>query len=129
MFKETVISLVIIIAIIIGNILSQNYTKNSVEKMNNDLYGLRENLMVDEKNLENLNKEIKDIYSQWSKMYEKMAYFIEHDELEKVQTQLTAIKGNIEVKEYEQSVPELDKCIFILNHIKDKEALRIQNIF
>lgn len=129
MFKEIVISLVIIIAIIIGNILSQNYTKNSVEKMNNDLYGLRENLMVDEKNLENLNKEIKDIYSQWSKMYEKMAYFIEHDELEKVQTQLTAIKGNIEVKEYEQSVPELDKCIFILNHIKDKEALRIQNIF
>lgn len=131
MYKELMISIVIIIAIIIGNIVTQGYTRKTVEVTNQELGKLREQLMKEENEIEEeeIKKNAEGIHEEWQKRYKTLAYFIEHDELEKVETQLTSIKANIEVKEYEQTIPELDKCTYLLNHVKDKEALMIQNIF
>lgn len=131
MYKELMISIVIIVAIIIGNIVTQGYTKKTVEVTNQELGKLREQLMKEENEIEEeeIKKNAEGIHEEWQKRYKTLAYFIEHDELEKVETQLTSIKANIEVKEYEQTIPELDKCTYLLNHVKDKEALMIQNIF
>ena len=62
-------------------------------------------------------------------MYKKLAYYIEHDELEKIELYLTALKSNIETKEYNQAVVEVDSCIFILKHIEEKYSFNLQNIF
>jgi len=32
-------------------------------------------------------------------------------------------------RDYEEGMPDLNRCIFILNHIKEKSALQIKNIF
>ena len=39
------------------------------------------------------------------------------------------MKGNVEVKLYDESIPELEKCVFILQHIQDKTSLDVKNIF
>ena len=78
---------------------------------------------------EKVQKEIEDIYKQWEERHDKLAYFIEHDELEKVETQFVAIKGYIETEDYEESISELDKSVFILEHIEDKYAFNLQNVF
>ncbi len=65
----------------------------------------------------------------WEERYEKMAYYIEHDELEKVETELTKLKPDIDMEEYSMGVENLDSCSFILEHIKDKSALKIVNVF
>ena len=39
------------------------------------------------------------------------------------------IKGNVDVEEYNQAIPQLDECVFIINHIIDKESLLIRNLF
>ena len=65
----------------------------------------------------------------WREIYNKLAYFIEHDELEKVETELTSLESYIKTEEYKHGVPELEKGIFILNHIKEKFKLDIKNIF
>lgn len=130
MYKEIVITIIIVILISVGDFLTQGYTERSIEEISNELQQLRGNLIEGEGTDQNkLQEEISTIYDNWEKMHQKLAYFIEHDELEKVETQLTSIKGNIEVAELEQSVPELDKGVFILKHIKNKEKLMIQNIF
>ena len=129
MYKEYIISIVIIIAIVILNIFTQNYTKDCVSYVDNELEELRVSMMEDEKDQEEIQKKIDGIIKEWEERYQKLAYFIEHDELEKVETQLTALKANIEIEEYQQGIPELDVCIFILNHIKDKFSLQIKNIF
>ena len=58
-----------------------------------------------------------------------MAFYIEHDELEKVETCLTNIRSDIETEELEHSIENLDNCIFILEHIRDKESISLANIF
>ncbi len=74
-------------------------------------------------------QKVESIYEQWKKRHDKLAYFIEHDELEKVETELIAIKSFIETQEYAQTISELDKGVFLLTHIEDKYAFNLQNIF
>lgn len=131
MTKELIISIIIVIFIFVGNAVTENYTKESIEETKQSLLDLREEIMKSEEEIDiNITiKKINNIHEQWDSRYEKLAYYIEHDELEKVKTELTGLRGYIEKEEYSEAVPELDKGIYILEHIKDKTALNLKNIF
>ena len=131
MAKELIISIIIIVSIFIGNAVTENYTKESVSETTQSLASLREEIIKDEKDIDNevAKKKVYDIYEKWSLRHEKLAYYIEHDELEKVKTELTELKGYIEKEEYSNALPDLDKSVYILEHIKDKTAINLKNIF
>lgn len=129
MYKEIVITTIIIILIIIGNIITQNNTNKSVETISSELSMFRQNIIKENVDKEAVEKHIEKIENIWNEQYEKMAYYIEHDELEKVETELAKLKADIEVKNYLLAVENIDNCVFILEHIKDKTALKIVNIF
>ena len=73
--------------------------------------------------------EIDNLESTWNEFQEKLAYYIEHDELEKVETQIYAIKGFCEIEKYDEILTEAEKCSFILKHIGEKTKLSVKNIF
>ena len=129
MKKELVICILIIAVIIILNIVTQSYTKECVSQMNERLDILKEASLEEDIEEENITTEINNIENKWNLLQEKLAFYIEHDELEKVETQIFAMKGFAEIKKYDEIVPELDKCIFILEHIQDKTVLNIKNVF
>lgn len=129
MLKESIICVVIVITIIFGNNVTQSYTKESVSELTSGLMLLREDITPEEVEHEKAQNKIEEVYKQWGERHDKLAYFIEHDELEKVETELIAIKSYVESEEYEDSVSELDKCVFILQHIEDKYAFNLQNVF
>ena len=129
MKKELVICIFIIILIIALNVITQRYTKECVSQMNERLDILKEASLEEDIQEENITSEIENIENRWNEFQEKLAYYIEHDELEKVETQIFAIKGFSEIKKYDEILPELEKCIFILEHIQDKTKLNIKNVF
>lgn len=129
MYKEWIICFIVIFSVITVDIITQNYTDKSVQVIGDNLEILEEELKKEEVDKQKLEEKMEEIISVWKEKYEKLAYFIEHDELEKVETELTSLKAHIGVEEYEDGVPELEKSIFILNHIKDKFKLDIKNIF
>ena len=129
MRKETIICIVIVIAIVFGNSVTQDYTKESVNELSSGLMALREN--ISQENMENdkIKSEADHVYENWEKRHEKLAYYIEHDELEKVETELIGIKSDLETEDYEELVIGIDKTVFTLKHIEDKYAFNLQNIF
>ena len=131
MVKELIISLSIFVLIFIGNTITDNYTKKSVDETSSYLSNLKEELIKDEGEIDfNFAKnKIDEIHRDWDLKYEKLAFYIEHDELEKVETELTALRSFIESKEALEALPELDKSVFILEHIKDKSDFNLKNIF
>lgn len=129
MLKETIICIVIVIAIIFGNNATQGYTKQSVSDISRGLMELREELTKQNVENEKAKEKMDQVYDIWENKHDKLAYFIEHDELEKVETDIVSIKSYIETKEYEQAVGELDKGVFVLEHIEDKYDFNLQNIF
>lgn len=129
MYKELVISIIVVGLIVVGNIVTQNNTTQAVEQISDSLTIVREEIQKQNTNQEQSKKLMEEANKIWQERYETMAYYIEHNELEKVETELTKLKANIDMEEYAQGVENLDNCIFILEHIKDKTALKIVNIF
>lgn len=131
MIKELVISIIIIVAIFIGNAFTENYTKAAIDETTDSLSELRSEVEKDEQDIdiENTKQRINQIQKEWNVKYEKLAYYIEHNELEKVKTELVGLKGYIEKEEYSEALPSVDRSIFILEHIKEKTQLNLKNIF
>ena len=131
MKKELIICIIIVFLIIIGNIITQNYTKECVAQMNEKLDILKEASLNAELETENseVSKQVREIENKWNEYQEKLAYYIEHDELEKVESQIYTMKGFSEIEKYDEIIPELKKCVFILEHIQDKTKINIKNIF
>lgn len=129
MRKEFIIC-AIVIALVVGfNIITQNYTTKSVETINQKLEELKGKLEQEEIEKEEVEGRMEEIQNTWKEKYDKLAFFIEHDELEKVETELTSLNAHIEIEEYQEAIPELEKGVFILHHIDDKFKLDIKNIF
>lgn len=130
MRKEFIICIIIIIIVIAANTFTQMYTKNAVDFINNKLEELKQQMLKENVKREIVQEKINNIINkEWRKKYDTLAFFTEHDELEKVETELTSLKSHIEIEQYDDGIPELEKAQFILNHIKEKFKLDIKNIF
>ena len=75
MAKELIISIIIIVSIFIGNAVTENYTKESITETTQSLASLREEIIKDEKDIDNevAKKKVYDIYEKWSLRHEKLA--------------------------------------------------------
>ena len=129
MVKEFFICTIILILIFIGNGITQGYSRSSIEDINEKLVDLREEMNKEEINDEEVVKKEEEIDKQWEEMFSRLAYYIEHEELEKVSKNLANIKTYISLKEYDNAIKEINEGIYILNHIEDKYSFNLQNIF
>lgn len=129
MKKEIIICSVILLAIIIFHAITQTTSQNYFDNISDELDGIEEKLLSNQVEKVDLENDIDSILNKWRANYGYYACFIEHDELEKVQTQLISIRANIKTGDYKKSVDESEKCRFILKHIEDKDSLKIVNIF
>ena len=128
MYKEIIVCIIVIALIFSIDLISNNYTKKVFKEMNEILGNLRNEMIKEEDNAK-INEGIKRLEKKWNENFKTLSFYIEHNELEKVAKQITLIKGNADIKEYSQAIPQLDECVFLLNHIKDKESLLIRNLF
>lgn len=127
MYKEFII-IIVVIALIVGlDIITNNYTKQSLEIMTNELNVLREYILSEDK--QKAEKQMLIVKEKWEDRYKTLAFYIEHDELEKVETELTGLSADINVEEYKHCIAELDTTIFILEHIQEKEEFHLRSIF
>ena len=129
MYKEIIITIIVLVLIIVGNVVTQNNTNTSVEEISKELNTLMEEVQKEHVSKENAKLQMEKIEKVWKEKYETMAYYIEHNELEKVETEIVKIKADIEVEEYKMANESIGNCNFVLAHIKDKNALKIVNIF
>ena len=123
--------IIIIIAVIFGvcslNIITAKITSESVASVSNDLQELKENLELENK--EEIKNVMKKLEENWLNKKSKLEYFIEHDELEKVSSEIYIIKGNIEQEKYEDDISEIENTKFILKHLEDKYKFIFKNLF
>ena len=127
MYKELIISVFIISSIFILDYISQRYTDKAINESIQDLVVLKENINKD--NTKNLIEDINKKYNKWLEFHRILAFFIEHNELEKVETNYVTGKSYIESENYKDALSEIEKTIFIMQHINDKYSVNLENIF
>ena len=129
MKRELIIVSIIIVCIIIGSMIAQNNTKTKIAEIDNELENLKNEIVENKKSYVELNEEIDKIYEKWEEKDKILSLYLEHNELEKINLSLKTIKGFIEVDITNESVQEIEKCIATLDHIEEKQAFNVKNIF
>lgn len=129
MKKEAIITIIIIIIILGAEYVTNNYTKEVFSKVENELNLLKEEILDDNNTKEYLISRTESIKEEWQEDNETLSYYLEHDELEKVNTQIVLIKGYLESDSPQDAIPDLEECIFIMKHIQEKEAFNLKNLF
>lgn len=127
MKKCIIIIIVVILGVSILNIITDKITSESVNSVISDLQELKENLELE--NNEEIKIRMKNVEDNWLRKKNKLEYFIEHDELEKVSSEIYIIKGNIEQEKYEDDIPEIENAKFILKHLEDKYKFMLKIYF
>ena len=129
MYKEVVISTTIVIAIIVLNVVTQNYTKSTVSQIKEHLDNTKQELVKDEPDYDMALQKAKQTYEKWEELYEIIVLYTEHSEIEKVSTAIISMQSFIEMEDDSQAVDSIDRCNYILENIESKERLSIDNIF
>ena len=122
MLREIITIIIIVFLVFVGNNITDKYTRFATDTMIN----LLEELKIDN---ESGKDKFNEINEKWDEIKNKMAYYIEHDELEKVENNLKAIESAIEMDQEDEGQIYLNQCKFVLKHIKEKYEFNLQNIF
>ena len=127
MLKETVICIIIVVAIFSLDMFTQNYT-NKITKDITKIFAELKELAIEE-NKDKIDKKITELDEMWNKKHDKLACYIEHDELEKVDTAIVSAKSYIQTEDYSSAASEFDVGKFVLEHIQEKYKFNLVNIF
>ena len=127
MYKEVVICIAIIIIIVSLDIVTQKYTQKTTSEITQILADLKTEILNEDKN--KIDEKVKILDEKWGKKHDRLAYYIEHDELEKVDTAIVSLKSYVETDDYSSAIAELDEGKFVLEHIQKKYAFNLVNIF
>ncbi len=125
MLKKEIITIIIILIIVIGiNFITDKIMSKTVYEIKDIITKIGEELNnkeVDENNVKKLN-------DMWNEKEIMLSYFAEHDELEKITKEIKSLNVNLEGDEEEAKV-EIEQIKFLLNHIQEKNKLKLKNVF
>ncbi len=127
MYKETIICIIIIVVIITLDFFTQNYTTKTAGDITENLTELKED--IESNDTDSTQKKLKQLDEKWDEKHDKLAYYIEHDEIEKIDTAFIKVKSFVENDDIPSAVAELETSKFVLEHIEKKYKFNLQNIF
>lgn len=125
--KSFYISLAIIIILLTGWLLVNDFLENTVSDINKNIYTLQRNLY--DNNWNEVELSFNMIYKKWKKSLDILMLVIDHDEMEKVNYSLSRIREYINIREKSLLIGEIGSLNYLVNHVKQKESLSLDNIF
>lgn len=126
MYKELVISVIVVILVIVINFTMEKLID---ERLNHVIHLLADmRTAIKEEDYDKANEKSKEIDSYWKGSQNFLSCYIEHDELEKVETEFTSLKACLEIQE-EDCLEYIDRMSFIVEHIEKKDDFVLENIF
>lgn len=125
--KEYVIVGVILIFVFFMEHITYRNLSDSVKWMKDGITSI-ENKLEENRETE-AQDEFLELKSKWEGEQEKLAFFVEHEELEKVSNDMVIIVSNFEQNEADEIDENITDLKFMLDHIEEKNQLNLKNIF
>ena len=137
--KEYILIVLIIVSVLFLEGITNYIFKESNNKISKQintiiddleqLHDLKDN-NIENKELENnLSDKIKKLKSDWNSEENKLSMFAEHNEIEKVTACLVILEENIKNEQYDDALANGKEFVYRLNHVQEKDDLKIKNIF
>ena len=129
--RDLIIIIVIIAAILSGDLYINKYLGDTSAKLIQNLKDLKENVLVAEQteNREEVKKEMEQMDKSWKETSEIWAIIVMHQEIDNIEQALIKTKAMINNGNIEDAIPEIETAIFFIEHVNAREKLDIKNIF
>jgi hypothetical protein len=131
-YKQLIFSIVIIIFVLILDIIFEKITIKDLDEINEMLEALDKEISdISEENEDNkkLEEKTKNIVDKWENIHKILACYIEHDEIEKVADKLKLIQKQVKIEEFGDAGQAITEAEFLLEHLKEKQKVTLENIF
>lgn len=130
-YKTLIFAISILIIIIILDIIFENYSKNAIEKINSNIDKIGKFFEIegenyDKEKLENFSEKARD---EWRKREDILSCFIEHDEVEKINTKLDVLYTQVKNEVWMDAKSTVSEVKRLVKYLEGKYELSIQNIF
>lgn len=125
--KEVIIVIVILIIVFATEYATSKSLDNAVEWMTNGIVSIENK--INEKKESEAQNEFYELKNKWKGTSEQLALFVEHNELEKVSNDVVIIESNFKSDETEKALENIAELKFMLEHIQEKNKLKLKNIF
>ena len=126
-YKKEIIIIVIILSLItILEVFTRENTKRVMREIENKLNVVKDTISFENKS--NIKK-MEQLEKYWDKEIKVMSLYLEHDELEKIENGMARLKANVDNNESNSAIENIEEIKFIMEHIKRKNILNIQNVF
>lgn len=125
--KEIGIVIIILVIIFLTEYITSKNLDDAVEWMTNGMISI-ENKINEKKELE-AQDEFYQLKKKWEGVSEQLALFVEHNELEKVSKNIIIIESNFENDETKKTLENIAELKFMLDHIEEKNKLKLKNMF
>lgn len=126
MYKELIISAIVIILVIVVNFVMGKLVDDKLNRVIDLLAETR--TAIEDKDYEKANEKVEEIDKHWESSERFLSCYIEHDELEKVETEFTSLKACLEIEE-EDCIEYIDRMSFVVEHIEKKDDFVLENMF
>ena len=124
---KVIVIIVFMIVILVLNWLVGSYTDKAINNMEAGVAQLKKTLLAG--NYEESKKQSEKLRDNWNEYENKFAYFMDHEEIEKLIVKVAAIAENASNKEYELALEDSIETKFLLEHVKDKLKWKLNNVF
>lgn len=130
-YKPLIYAFLIVIIVIILDIIFENYSKKSIEKINGNIEKIEEAFKeegedYDKEKLLELSNNAKN---EWKKREDVLSCFIEHDEVEKLKIKLAVLYVQVRDEVWMDAKATSSEIKQLVNYLEGKYELSIQNIF
>lgn len=122
---KKIITICILIVLIV--VISDLFIKNNIYNKFDYMIDTFKSIDI-ENNSEDKKKNIDMIESSLKENYLLMAFYIDHVELEKIKTQIVIIRAGIDEEDNSFLHEEIERTIFIIDHLKKKIDFKLENI-
>ena len=129
--KDAIIIIVIIALIFGGDFLVKNHLQKTTNELVKDLENLKEKTVIakESQNREEIKTEMEKVEKHWKETSKIWSMAIMHQEIDNIQEALVRAKADINEGEIEDAIPEIETAIFFAEHIKEREQVKLKNIF
>ncbi len=125
--REYLIIIILLSFIFLMEYLTSQSLAEATSWMRDAVIGIETKMK--EKQESQAQQEFYELKDKWKQKAESLALFVEHNELEKVSNDIVIIESNFETNETEKILENIAELKFMLEHIEEKNQLKLKNIF
>ncbi|MBR6033355.1 MAG: DUF4363 family protein [Clostridia bacterium] len=129
---KEIIGIIVIVSIVCAtSFLLQKYLNNTSDEILAKLESLKNEIEIAQ--VESSNTKVtemsEDVIKKWDEMNDIWSMLVVHQELDNIKLSILEVKGAVSTSSFDDALEEIDKAIFLVGHIKEKEAFKLKNVF